>query len=275
MLANCVCDIQDPIPDAVACTVRACAPGLTGPSPEQCILCVAGKCKNSTGSAECTNCTTGKYSSVVGAVSDVCQSCSITAYSPEGSSSQDACVCGVGVSQKIYALPTITCTGGCLCPGAPQQSNGEIRSQPGRLNKYTFPTKYKSSLTCIWTIVADRPISLTFSEFSVGDTYGYAYGHRDYLNIYTRTLMSFHSIFVLEILPCRLTFQTLKYTIIQMLCAGLAARLESPSIYAKNVEIYRARTLADADLVTRALIPGHVSLVSQANTSMISAVVLV
>ena len=143
MLANCVCDIQDPIPDAVACTVRACAPGLTGPSPEQCILCVAGKCKNSTGSAECTNCTTGKYSSVVGAVSDVCQSCSITAYSPEGSSSQDACVCGVGVSQKIYALPTITCTGGCLCPGAPQQSNGEIRSQPGRLNKYTFPTKYK------------------------------------------------------------------------------------------------------------------------------------
>jgi len=149
------------------CQTAHCAAGSTGPSPEQCVLCVAGKYKNSTGSAKCTNCTAGKYSSVVGAASDVCQPCPVTVYSPEGSSSQDACVCGVAMSQKVYVLPTITCTGGCPCPGAPQQSNGEMRSQSPKIHWYDPPTRYVIGLSCIWTIVADRPISLTFSEFSV------------------------------------------------------------------------------------------------------------
>jgi len=51
----------------------------------------------------------------------------------------------------------------------------------------TTQTHGMKILSCIWTIVADRPISLTFSEFSVGATNGYAYGHGDYLNIYTCT----------------------------------------------------------------------------------------
>ena len=188
MITNCVCNVETPTANNVTCTIPPCAAGSTGPSPDQCVLCVVGKYKNSTGGGECKKCEAGKYSSVLGAASDVCQPCPVTVYSPEGSSSQDACVCGVAMSQKVYVLPTITCTGGCPCPGAPQQSNGEMRSQSPKIHWYDPPTRYARDLSCIWTIVADRPISLTFSEFSVGPAWAYEYaGYGAFLNIYTCT----------------------------------------------------------------------------------------
>jgi hypothetical protein len=73
-----------------------CSKGFTGPDG-QCVKCVAGKYKESAGSADCTHCAENTYSNVVGATSmSTCVPCAITASSPAGSVSSTSCQCNAG-----------------------------------------------------------------------------------------------------------------------------------------------------------------------------------
>ena len=60
-----------------------------------CLRCVAGKYKVASGSAACTNCGPGQYSTVVGATSNSCQNCKANSNSPVGSA---YCICNAGFS---------------------------------------------------------------------------------------------------------------------------------------------------------------------------------
>lgn len=91
---------------------------------EHCVLCVAGKCKNSAGSAECKDCVAGKYSTVVGAGSDLCQACPVNSVSMEGRDEFVDCQCNSGstganrgscVLSRCIARKYKTNTGGAEC----------------------------------------------------------------------------------------------------------------------------------------------------------------
>jgi hypothetical protein len=90
-----------------------CAAGSTGPAGS-CTLCVAGKYKDTTGSAACDTCSVGKFSTATGQTSfTTCQTCSPGTYanlagswactlcptlstSPAGSTSFTQCTCNTG-----------------------------------------------------------------------------------------------------------------------------------------------------------------------------------
>ena len=74
-----------------------CNVGFTGADGGPCTACVAGKYKNTTGSALCEDCGTGKYSGQVGAETEsVCTICPDAASSPAGSTLQEHCRCNLG-----------------------------------------------------------------------------------------------------------------------------------------------------------------------------------
>jgi len=74
----------------------SCNPWFTGPDGDTCRICVAGKFKVTRGISECSQCVTGKYSTAVGAVSDVCQMCPADSMSPVSSVQSSNCVCNPG-----------------------------------------------------------------------------------------------------------------------------------------------------------------------------------
>ena len=85
-----------------------CSRGFTGPDG-QCVKCVAGKYKESAGSADCTDCAENTYSSVVGASSmSTCVACATTASSPAGSTSSTSCECNAG-STGPEGGPCVSC----------------------------------------------------------------------------------------------------------------------------------------------------------------------
>jgi len=90
----------------VGTCISGCSTGSTGPNAEQCALCVAGKYKSSTGSAECTDCEAGTYSTTVGAVFDVCQDCPMHSVSMMASDSPVDCICNAGFSGMCEELCT-------------------------------------------------------------------------------------------------------------------------------------------------------------------------
>jgi len=64
-----------------------CSRGFSRHSEDNCIACIVGKFKNSTGNVQCTNCSIGYYSMVVGAKIDSCIKCAHDSYTLlEGSS---------------------------------------------------------------------------------------------------------------------------------------------------------------------------------------------
>jgi len=76
------------------CERTACEPGsYLAQDSGACELCDAGKYKEDIDADECADCARGKYSSAVGAVSDVCQECLIDTKSYDlGATSIDTCV---------------------------------------------------------------------------------------------------------------------------------------------------------------------------------------
>ena len=72
-------------------SVCRCLIGFTGPDGGVCNSCVAGKYKNTSGSATCTNCAGGSFSASVGA--STCSSCAESFSSTAGSS---VCQCAAG-----------------------------------------------------------------------------------------------------------------------------------------------------------------------------------
>ena len=73
-----------------------CNAGSTGMDGELCIECVAGKFKIMPGDDECTSCSTGQYSTSIGATSDVCQGCLANSNSPASSNQHTDCICNAG-----------------------------------------------------------------------------------------------------------------------------------------------------------------------------------
>ena len=90
----------------------------------QCVLCPAGKYKNSTtNSLACVSCGANTYQDQAGAVSVLqCRPCPANSYSPPGSSSTGACLCAAGYSGDVanYSAGVYNfnlaraCSGACL-----------------------------------------------------------------------------------------------------------------------------------------------------------------
>jgi len=75
------------------CSYPQCDAGTYKIGDGPCIECEAGKFKNASGDAACSNCSSGQYSTEVGATSNVCQDCPLNSHSPEAS---DNCTCSAG-----------------------------------------------------------------------------------------------------------------------------------------------------------------------------------
>ena len=85
--------------------------GFTGPNGGPCAACVAGKFKIDSGSGACIDCGSGKYSTTVGATSDVCQACPTNSDAPQASNEQTDCTCDAGFTGSDGGACT-ACEGG-------------------------------------------------------------------------------------------------------------------------------------------------------------------
>jgi len=85
-----------------------CIAGAQGFDGGLCLLCIAGKYKISSGDALCTNCLENQYSTEMGAVANVCQTCAANSQSPAGSGAQTSCICNAG-AQGPDAGPCTLC----------------------------------------------------------------------------------------------------------------------------------------------------------------------
>jgi len=97
-ITDCICTVGYDRPVGGTCTLKKCGAGSTGPDVGPCVQCVPGKYKGDIGSAECTNCVAGQYSTVVAAVSDMCENCPSNSDSAEASDSPEDCICNAGFS---------------------------------------------------------------------------------------------------------------------------------------------------------------------------------
>jgi len=77
----------------------ACNLGYTGPHGGACEACAVGTYKEVNGSAACTLCVRGKYSTETGQILEsTCKDCPSNTYSGPGSSAQTGCICNAGYS---------------------------------------------------------------------------------------------------------------------------------------------------------------------------------
>jgi len=141
-----------------------CNRGYIGPDGSTCTACVVGKYKVELGDAACTNCVAGKYSTAVGATSDVCQMCPTNSDSAEGSGTSGSCSCN---SLSYYSPTQISCSGECPCPSVSGLSSGEILSQT--------TIEYETDLNCKWIISSGYDISVQFSRFATENYYDFVY----------------------------------------------------------------------------------------------------
>ena len=111
-----------------------CSRGFTGPDG-QCVKCVAGKYKESAGSADCTLCAESTYSSVAGATSmSTCVACAGTAFSPAGSASSTSCQCNAGYTGPNGGACTQCASGsykGAAGPASCDSCPSGLTSPPG------------------------------------------------------------------------------------------------------------------------------------------------
>ena len=89
----------------------------------QCVLCPAGKYKDSTTTLVCVSCGANTYQDILGAVSVLqCRPCPANSFSPVGSASMGVCLCAAGyiVNVTNYSVGVYTlnlaraCRGTCL-----------------------------------------------------------------------------------------------------------------------------------------------------------------
>ena len=97
-----------------------CMAGYTGRATNfaPCVPCQPGSYKSATGSSSCVKCGIGKYSDVSGGVSEsVCNPCMDPfAWSPQGSTSFDDCVCDAGYYLPAGAIFCTSCQKGKYKP---------------------------------------------------------------------------------------------------------------------------------------------------------------
>ena len=148
-------------------TAGQCRSGYTGPDGGPCTSCIAGKFKNSKGSANCVECEAGKHSPSAG--SATCLDCAGGTTSPPGAST---CQCNQGLTmiatdQTVEAA--VTCVGSCPCPASASAHLGVFSDGDGN---------YDSDQECSWTIEASGgDITVRFPSFETEYEY-------DYVSIY-------------------------------------------------------------------------------------------
>ena len=98
-------------------TACKCDLGYTGPDGDTCIACVAGKFKPSNGSAECTQCDSGKYlsSTAAGSIAE-CLVCGINTYSSADSSQCVQCPSHTLSAASSSSQADCKCNGGYSGP---------------------------------------------------------------------------------------------------------------------------------------------------------------
>ena len=124
----------------VNCT---CNKGYTGPDGMECEACETGSFKDVNGTAACTLCSRGKYSTVTAAISETaCQGCPFYTYSPDGSGLLTNCTCNKG-----YTGPDgVECTS--CAPGTFKDVNGSVACALCSRGKYSTSTAAISEYTC-------------------------------------------------------------------------------------------------------------------------------
>lgn len=135
---------------ADACYYAECSPGYSG-SAEACIICRVGKYKTVSGTATCTDCAAGKYSSTnaEGSVTeDDCHPCRANSISPSGSEGAYLCICLAGYFLRFGYEVDRPCT---ACPAGTYKS--EIGSPDACTNciagKSTTAVAATSVSTCL------------------------------------------------------------------------------------------------------------------------------
>lgn len=73
-----------------------CNTGYTEPNGGACPGCLAGKYKVNQGSALCTDCPEGQYSTAVCDTSNVCETCPVNTHAPARSNKVTKCTCNAG-----------------------------------------------------------------------------------------------------------------------------------------------------------------------------------
>ena len=120
-----------------------CNEGYTGPIGAQCEACEAGGFKDVNGSAACTLCLGGKYSTTKAAISETtCESCPSSTYSPDGSGLLTNCTCNKG-----YTGPDGTACAVCTA-GTYKNVTGSAACTLCPSGKYSTASAATSALTC-------------------------------------------------------------------------------------------------------------------------------
>ena len=120
-----------------------CNEGYTGPDGAQCEACAAGGFKDVNGSAACTVCMRGMYSTATAAISEAtCQDCPASTYSGAGSGLLTNCTCNKG-----YTGPDGLECAACIA-GTYKDVNGSAPCSPCSQGKYSTETGEISESTC-------------------------------------------------------------------------------------------------------------------------------
>jgi hypothetical protein len=120
-----------------------CNKGYTGPDGVECAACDAGGFKDTNGSAACTLCSQGKYSTATAAiVQGTCQDCPLYTYSGVGSGLLTNCTCNKG-----YTGPDGEKCKACIA-GTYKDVNGSSPCSLCNQGKYSTETGEISEATC-------------------------------------------------------------------------------------------------------------------------------
>jgi hypothetical protein len=120
-----------------------CNKGYTGPDGAECAACDAGGFKDTNGSAACTLCSQGKYSTATAAiVQGTCQDCPLYTYSGVGSGLLTNCTCNKG-----YTGPDGEQCKACIA-GTYKDVNGSSPCSLCNQGKYSTETGEISEATC-------------------------------------------------------------------------------------------------------------------------------
>jgi len=120
-----------------------CNKGYTGSDGIQCAACIAGTYKDVNGSALCSLCLRGKYSTAIAAISEsTCSKCPTHSYSGIGSSQLTNCTCNKG-----YTGPDGAACGPCIA-GTYKDVNGSAPCTLCSKGTYSAETAQISESTC-------------------------------------------------------------------------------------------------------------------------------
>lgn len=117
-----------------------CNAGYTGNAGAICMPCNAGTYKYGVNTAPCTSCAVDTYSPTVAMTGDFCIHCPSNSYSPAGSDSIGACVCGTAYENLPQTCSEDVC---CVrCPSGFFKNDSMTQCLPCASNTYSMAETY-------------------------------------------------------------------------------------------------------------------------------------